>query len=95
MSITKETVQDIAHLARLEFSEAEMETFTGQLNAILEYMEKLNELDTAHVEATSHAAELATPMREDVIQTSDVIRNLLEKDAPDAEDNFFRVPRIL
>lgn len=93
--ITKETVQSIAHLARLEFSDSEMETFTGQLNSILEYMEKLNELDTSQIEATSHAVEIAAPMRGDEIQESDVIRDVLEKDAPDHEDGFFRVPKVI
>ena len=93
--ITKETVQSIAHLARLEFSDSETETFTHQLNSILEYMEKLNELDTSNIEATSHAVEIAGPMREDVVQKSDVIQGLLEKDAPDHEDSFFRVPKVL
>jgi aspartyl-tRNA(Asn)/glutamyl-tRNA(Gln) amidotransferase subunit C len=93
--ITKETVASIAHLARLEFSDSEMEKFTGQLNDILGYMEKLNELDTSKVEATSHVGEVATPMRADVVHNSDVIKDLLEKDAPDAEDGFFRVPKVL
>lgn len=93
--ITKDTVQSIAHLARLEFTEAEMETFTGQLNDILGYMEKLNELDTSKVEATSHVGEVATPMRADEVKSSEVIKELLEKDAPDAEDGFFRVPKVI
>jgi aspartyl-tRNA(Asn)/glutamyl-tRNA(Gln) amidotransferase subunit C len=93
--ITKDTVKAIAHLARLEFSEKEMETFTGQLNSILGYMEKLNQLDTSKVEATSHVGEVATPMRHDEVHSSDVIQDLLEKDAPDAEENFFRVPKVI
>ena len=93
--ITKDTVKSIAHLARLEFTEAEMETFTGQLNSILGYMEKLNQLDTSKVEATSHVGEVATPMRNDEVHPSNVIQDLLEKDAPDAEENFFRVPKVI
>ena len=93
--ITKDTVKSIAHLARLEFTDAEMETFTSQLNNILEYIEKLNELDTSHIEATSHAVEIAGPMREDFVQESNVIQDLLEKDAPDHEESFFRVPKVI
>jgi aspartyl-tRNA(Asn)/glutamyl-tRNA(Gln) amidotransferase subunit C len=93
--ITKDTVKSIAHLARLEFADSEMETFTGQLNSILGYIEKLNELDTAKVEATSHVGEVATPMRPDEVQTSEVIVDLLEKDAPDTEEGFFRVPKVI
>ena len=93
--ITKETVQDIAHLARLEFSHEELETFTSQLNSILGFMEKLEELDTSQIEATSHAVETSSPMREDEVRSSDVIKLVLEKDAPDHEDNFFRVPKVI
>lgn len=93
--ITKETVASIAHLARLEFSEVEMEKFADQLNGILGYVEKLNQLDTAKVEATSHVGEIATPMRPDEVQRSEVIKDLLERDAPDAEDGFFRVPKVI
>lgn len=93
--ITKETVASIAHLARLEFSDSEMETFTGQLNSILQYMEKLNELDTTKVEATSHVEEVGTPMRPDEVHPSEVIKDLLEKNAPDAEEGFFRVPKVI
>lgn len=93
--ISQNTVKDIAHLARLEFSEKEMEIFTSQLNSILEYMEKLNQLDTSQVEATSYVTEVDTPMRKDEVEVSDVIKELLEKDAPDSEENFFRVPKII
>lgn len=92
--ITRETVEAIAHLARLELQESEKNTYTEQLNRILEYMEKLNELDTAQIEATSHAVETSNPMREDVVQTSKAIEKILEI-SPDAEDHFFRVPKVI
>ncbi len=92
--ISRQTVENIALLARLELSPAEIETYTGQLNSILEYMEKLNELDTKSIEATSHAVEIPNPMREDTVQPSDVIQELL-KVSPDHEKNFFRVPKVL
>lgn len=93
--ISKETVQNIAHLARLEFSDEELEKFTTQLNSILGFMEKLGELDTDKIEATSHAVETPSPMRDDVVHSSDVIKLILDKDAPDHEDNFFRVPKVI
>lgn len=93
--ITKEMVASIAHLARLEFSESELPAFAEQMNQILEFMEQLNELDTSGIEATSHAVEIPCPMREDQVVESSVIETILEKDAPDAEAGFFRVPKVL
>jgi aspartyl-tRNA(Asn)/glutamyl-tRNA(Gln) amidotransferase subunit C len=92
--IDRKTVESIAHLARLEFPESEIEAFTHQLNQILGYMEKLNELDTGSIEATSHAVEMAAPMREDEVRDSNVIERVLET-APDQENHFFRVPKVL
>ena len=65
MSITVKDVEHVAALARLALSEQEKEQFAGQLNAILAYAGKLNELDTADVEPTSHVLPLANVMRED------------------------------
>lgn len=93
--IDKKTVQSIAHLARLEFAPEEEGKFTQQMGAILEYVEKLNELDTNDIEAMSHVEDIATPMRNDEVVSSSVIETVLEKDAPDHEENFFRVPKVL
>ena len=93
--IDKTTVQNIAHLARLEFSDSELEKFTSQMNSILESVEKLEELDTSQIEATSHAVEIPCPMRDDEVVNSNVIEEIIEKDAPDHEDNFFRVPKVI
>jgi aspartyl-tRNA(Asn)/glutamyl-tRNA(Gln) amidotransferase subunit C len=93
--INKETVQSIAHLARLEFSDQELPAFAEQMNQILEFVEQLNELDTDSIEATSHAVEIPCPMRDDSVQESSVIDTILDKNAPDAEDGFFRVPKVL
>lgn len=92
--ITRETVEEIALLARLELSEAEKETYTNQLNSILGYFAKLNELDTSQIEATSHAVEIANPMREDEVHSSKAIEEVLEI-SPDNEDHFFRVPKVI
>lgn len=92
--ITRETVENIAKLARLELSESEKGTYTDQLNSILEFMEKLNELDIGTIEATSHAVEMANPMREDEVVVSKAIEPILEI-SPDAEDHFFRVPKVI
>ncbi|MFK7694402.1 Asp-tRNA(Asn)/Glu-tRNA(Gln) amidotransferase subunit GatC [Paenibacillus sp. HJGM_3] len=94
MSITVEVVEHVAKLARLDLSEKEKETFTGQLNAILKYAEKLNELDTSNVEPTSHPMPLVNVMREDVTRPSLPMEKVL-RNAPDEEDGQFKVPAVL
>jgi len=84
----------VAHLARLEFSEAEEELFTGQLNDILLYMDKLNEVDTAGVEPLSHAISLSNAFREDRVQES-LSQDLSLANAPDPRGEFFRVPKVI
>lgn len=94
MSITLKDVDHVANLARLELSDAEKTQFTDQLNAILKYAEKLNELDTDHVEPTSHVFELVNVMREDVLKESLPIEKVL-LNAPDEEDDQIKVPAVL
>lgn len=94
MSITIKDVEHVAKLARLDLSEAEKETFTEQLNAILKYAEKLNELDTTNVEPTSHAMPLVNVMREDKARPSWPMDKVL-LNAPDEEDGQFKVPAVL
>ena len=65
MSVTVEDVKTVATLARLEFSATEEERLTGELNRILEYMEKLSELETEHVEPTSHVVPINNASRDD------------------------------
>ncbi|WP_236342549.1 Asp-tRNA(Asn)/Glu-tRNA(Gln) amidotransferase subunit GatC [Paenibacillus plantiphilus] len=94
MSITVKDVEHVANLARLELSEGEKEQFTGQLNAILKYAEKLNELDTEQVEPTSHVLPVTNVMRDDVVKESVTVEIAL-KNAPDEEDGQFKVPAVL
>ncbi|EUJ37038.1 asparaginyl/glutamyl-tRNA amidotransferase subunit C [Listeria weihenstephanensis FSL R9-0317] len=65
-TISKETVERVANLARLEVSDQEAENFATQLEKIIHMVEKLEELDTANVEPTSHAIEVSNVLREDV-----------------------------
>ena len=92
MSITKEDVIKVANLARLDLTEAEEEEFAPQLNAILDYFEQLQELDTDNVEPTTRAIDVNNITRADEQQTYS--ESLLDA-APDREDDFFRVPKIL
>ncbi|RKP45801.1 Asp-tRNA(Asn)/Glu-tRNA(Gln) amidotransferase subunit GatC [Cohnella endophytica] len=94
MSITIKDVEHVANLARLELSDTEKEQFAGQLNAILKYAEKLNELDTEGIEPTSHVLPLANVMREDVVKPSWPIEKVL-LNAPEDEEGQFKVPAVL
>lgn len=94
MKITRKEVEYVAHLARLELTPEEAEQFTGQLGQILEYFDKLKELDTRAIEPTSHAVPMANAFREDQVQESYDQETAL-KNAPAREDGFFRVPKII
>ena len=93
-NITREEVEHVARLARLELSEDEKDLMTAQLDRILGYMDKLNELDMSQVEPTSHVIPMVNVMREDEAKPSlspdDALAN-----APDRETPYFRVPRII
>jgi aspartyl-tRNA(Asn)/glutamyl-tRNA(Gln) amidotransferase subunit C len=92
--ITKREVEHVARLARLELSDEEKETFTKQLNNILTYVEKLNELDTKDVEPTSHVLQIQNIFKEDEIRES-LPRERALSNAPDRTDEFYRVPKII
>jgi aspartyl-tRNA(Asn)/glutamyl-tRNA(Gln) amidotransferase subunit C len=90
----KISAEHIARLARLSLSDEEKGLFGSQLNSILSYMEKLNELDTKDVEPTSHVVSLSNVMRDDV-QRDSIPREDALANAPDRTDKFYRVPRII
>ncbi len=93
--ISKAEVLHVAQLARLEFTEEEVEAFTHQLNKILQYVDQLKELDTQDVEPTFHALAQTNVMREDEVKPSLPQEEALAN-APDKDDRgFFRVPRII
>ncbi|MFC5530843.1 Asp-tRNA(Asn)/Glu-tRNA(Gln) amidotransferase subunit GatC [Cohnella yongneupensis] len=94
MSISIKDVEHVANLARLELSDADKEQFAGQLNAILKYAEKLNELNTDDIEPTSHVLPLANVMREDEVKPSLTIEKAM-LNAPEEEDDQFKVPAVL
>jgi aspartyl-tRNA(Asn)/glutamyl-tRNA(Gln) amidotransferase subunit C len=84
----------VAHLARLEFSEAEAEKFTSQLNHILLYMETLNRVDTAGVEPLTHATYLSNAFRDDTVKPSRP-HELSLANAPQERANSFCVPKVI
>lgn len=94
MDISVQEVRRVARLARLGLSEQEAELFTGHLNDILQYVRKMNELDTSGVDPTSHVMPMANVLREDEVTPSLALSQVL-KNAPDAVDGQFRVPPVL
>jgi aspartyl-tRNA(Asn)/glutamyl-tRNA(Gln) amidotransferase subunit C len=94
MSISKQEVKKVAHLARLEITPQEEEEFTTQLSSILEYFQQLSELDTTDVPPTTRAIDIKNITRDDVNLVYPE-REILLDAAPEREDDFFRVPQIL
>jgi len=94
MKITKTEVEYVAHLARLEFAEGEKAKFTSQLNDILLYMEKLNQVETAGVAPMTHAIAQTNAFREDIVRES-LTHELALANAPDPRGEFFRVPKVI
>ncbi|MDD2582108.1 MAG: Asp-tRNA(Asn)/Glu-tRNA(Gln) amidotransferase subunit GatC [Desulfuromonadaceae bacterium] len=94
MKISVADVEHAASLARLELTSEEKELFAGQIGAILDYVEKLKELDTEGIVPTSHAVPMENAFREDIVQPSiGVARSLAN--APEREGSFFAVPKVI
>ena len=94
MKITHAEVEHVARLARLALSPDEIATFTGQMDAILAYVDTLKELDTDGIIPTSHAVPVENAFREDVVRPSIGVDNALAN-APDRVEGFFRVPNVI
>ena len=94
MKLNRKDVEHVALLSRLDLSETELDKFTGLLDAILEYIDVLNQVDTSAVEPMAHVLEIRNVMRSDEVQPS-LPREAALQNAPDAEDGFFKVPKIV
>ena len=94
MGISRDEVRHVARLAKLALTDAEEELMTDQLGSILDFIAKLEELDTTDVEPTYHAVEMSNVMREDESRPSPPLDEVL-KNAPQSQGPFFLVPRIL
>ena len=94
MAISKDQVEHVARLARLEISEAEKETFSRQLNDILRYVEQLKAVDTNGVEPTAGVVEQTNVLRDDLVRPSLPAEQALAN-APERGDGYFLVPRII
>ena len=94
MKITREEVRRVATLARLELSPTEEESLTQQLDKILQYVEKLNQLDTVNVEPLAHVVDIVNAFREDRV-VNQPSQDALLANAPRRERDFFKVPKII
>lgn len=94
MKINRKDVEHVALLSRLEFSETELDKYTGQLDAILEYIDVLNQVDTTGVEPMAHVLDLKNVTRPDVVKPS-LPQDQALLNAPEPENGFFKVPKIM
>ncbi len=94
MSIDKKTVEDVAHLARIELDAKELEKLSKQLEHILAFIDKLTTLDTADIAPTSHILPINNVLRKDEPHKSLPIEKTL-MNAPAKLGNFFVVPKII
>lgn len=94
MSLTKDEVLKVAHLARLEFKENEIERFRDDLNNILSFIEKLQEVDTEGVEPLYQVNNLENVLRKDLVRDS-LDRDLAIKNAPQKDEGMIIVPKVV
>lgn len=94
MSIDRETVAHVAHLARIRVAEEDLDAFAGELGSIIGWVEQLSELDVEGVEPMTSVTPLDLPMREDAVTDGD-IRDRVLANAPDAREGFFTVPKVV
>jgi aspartyl-tRNA(Asn)/glutamyl-tRNA(Gln) amidotransferase subunit C len=94
MPVTRKEVENIASLAKLNFTDDELDNFVSELNEILTYMDKLNELDTENVEPLSYPIESDTTFREDIVIPS-ISREDALMNAPAHDEEYFKVPKVI
>lgn len=94
MSVDQETVRRIAHLSRIAIKDEQVEPMMGELNGILAWVEQLGEVDTGGVPPMTSVVDAKLPLREDKVTDGGYPRDVT-RNAPNAEDNFFRVPKVV
>ena len=94
MSVDAKTVRRIAHLARIAVPESEIEHLQGALNAMLAFVEQLQEVDVEGVEPMTSVTPMAMKKRADVVTDGGIAENIV-KNAPATEDYFFLVPKVV
>lgn len=94
MSTDIQTIRKLAHLARLEFNEEKEQEVLQDLNKILNWVDKLSELDTTQVEPLTHMTEEVNVLREDIVRNTVTHEEAL-LNAPKKDSDYFRVPKVL
>jgi aspartyl-tRNA(Asn)/glutamyl-tRNA(Gln) amidotransferase subunit C len=94
MEVNDELVDKLAHLARLKFEDAEKEEIKNDLQKMIAFVEKLNELDTTGVEPLLHMSDEVNILREDEVKGS-ISREEALKNAPMHDEQFFKVPKVI
>jgi aspartyl-tRNA(Asn)/glutamyl-tRNA(Gln) amidotransferase subunit C len=94
MSVDVKTVKRVAHLARIAVSGEDAERMTGELNAILGFVEQLNEVDVSGVEPMTSVTPMAMKERQDVVTDGDKAADIVAN-APATDENFFLVPKVV
>jgi aspartyl-tRNA(Asn)/glutamyl-tRNA(Gln) amidotransferase subunit C len=94
MTIDKDTVEKVAHLARLELNETEKEEMIKDMSKILDFMAKLNELDTSGIEPLVYMTDDANVLREDVVKQQITHEEALQN-APKHDENYFLVAKVI
>jgi aspartyl-tRNA(Asn)/glutamyl-tRNA(Gln) amidotransferase subunit C len=94
MSVDNTTVRRIAHLARIAVADDEVEHLRGELNAMLAFVEQLNEVDVTGVEPMTSVTPMEMKMRDDVVTDGGIADDIV-KNAPETQDHYFVVPKVV
>ena len=94
MSVDAATVRRIAHLARIAVAEDEVEHLRGEINAILAFVEQLDEVDVTGGEPMTSVTPMAMKKRTDTVTDGEIAEDIV-RNAPQTEDNFFLVPKVV
>lgn len=94
MSLDKQDVEKIAHLARLGINDADVSAYAQNLSSILDLVEQMNSVDTDNVEPMAHPTDAVQRLREDEVRESNQ-RECFQKIAPQVEDGLYLVPKVI
>ncbi|WP_062229227.1 Asp-tRNA(Asn)/Glu-tRNA(Gln) amidotransferase subunit GatC [Aureimonas frigidaquae] len=94
MSVDRDTVRRVARLSRIAVTDDQLDAMAGDLNAILGFVEQLDEVDVTGVEPMTSVTPMAMKRREDVVTDGDKVADIVAN-APVCEDNFFVVPKVV
>lgn len=94
MSVDQDTVRRIARLARIAVRDDELPALANELNNLLEWVEQLSEVDTNDIEPMTSAVAVTMKMRDDVVTSGDLHKEVTAN-APQSEDGFYVVPRVV